>query len=404
MRRNRAYFLIFLFLMAAISCGCSPRQTTNYIREADGEFPVKAADTTAPKGTFDNFFVVTNRSILLDAFGLQIEDRSEFTVGFRNCELVKNEEELADLFQKAMAESGKIQIAEALNIQWDLRKDTWEEKDAFADSLKEEVVPEKDGLYRMEIIAVDIYGNATVMNSYALVDTTAPVISGAEDTQVVIKKDNNYENITAEDVTAEDNLLGDLTSQILISEEIIEEPDKDICGFKAKVTYVVTDFTGNETVMERIMNFKFDKKTIVPESQQEAARQAAVVSDGFNRAMAEEAFVLVNQERAAAGLHELAWNETIYDLACTRAQEIVYKWSHERPNGEKVDDSVHAIGGYYTTGENISKYGHTAKMTVDSWMDSPEHRENILRDMFTQGCMSCYCSGGNYYWVNLFNG
>lgn len=451
MKRSKWHFMLLAFLMTLLLCGCASQLTTqNYTHEAgeklpievtayatfektekeaeailnlDGvdpdkvgtyeavvtlknkEYPftVEVVDTTAPEGTFDSFFIVTNQSVQLDAFGLKTEDCSEFTVGFRNQELIKTEEELKDIFKKAMAESEEIQMAEALNIQWELDKDKWEEKDASAEPLKQEIVPEKDGLYRLEIAAVDVHGNATVMNSYALIDTTAPVISGAEDTKVVIQKEIDSENITIEGVTAEDNMLGDLTAQILVSEEIVEELDKDVTGFKAKVTYTVADFVGNETVIERMMDFEFDKKSIVPK-QQVVAGKYPVAQDGFNRAMAEEAFALVNQERVAAGLHELKWNESIYNLACTRAQEIVSKWSHERPNGELSDDSIHSIGGYYTTGENISKYGFTAKATVDDWMNSPGHRDNILRDMFTQGCMACYCSGGYYYWVNLFNG
>ncbi len=384
MRRNRDYFLLFLLLMTAILCGCSPQP-----------------DTVAPDGTFDNFFIATNQSIKIDAFGLKVDDSSEFSVGFRKCELVKNEEELTDIFQRAMAESEEIRIADVLNIQWDLGKDTWEEKDAFADFLKEEFVPEKDGLYRMEIIAVDIYGNATVMNSYALVDTTAPVISGAEDTKMIILKETDSENITTEGVTAEDNMFGDLTAQIIVSEEIIEELDEEVTGFKAKVTYTVADFMGNETVLERIMDFNFEKKFMVQESQESVVES---VPDGFHKDMAQEALALVNQKRKEAGLHELIWDEGMYEFACTRTLEIISKFSHERPDGTVVTDSLHAMGYTVGNGENIARYSKNASIVVEDWMNSPSHKENILRDYFYYSAIGCYSHNGRYYWVNLFRG
>ena len=325
--RNIGCLSVITCLITALLCGCSPQltaETNTYETDEAEELSVNVVDTTAPKGTFENFFIATDSSIKLDAFGLKAEDCSEFTVGFRNYELIKTEEELADIFQKAMAESEELQIVEILNIQWDSDKDNWEERNAIADNLMEEITPEKDGLYRLEIAAVDVHGNATVMNGYALVDAIAFATSETEE-----------------------NLPDDLTAQI-------------------------------------------DKKPIVP--------------DRFNKDMAQEALAIVNQKRVEAGLHELMWDEGLYEFACTRTLEIISKFSHERPDGTWVTDSLHAMGYTAGNGENIARYSKNASIVVEAWMNSPSHKENILRDYFYYGAIGCYSHNGRYYWVNLFRG
>ena len=96
--------------------------------------------------------------------------------------------------------------------------------------------------------------------------------------------------------------------------------------------------------------------------------------------IAKEIFEETNRERAAAGLPELAWNEELAAAADIRAEEIIDCFSHVRPDGTKcyaLGDRIH--------GENIAKspLESTGSEFVQHWMDSPGHRENILRERFT---------------------
>jgi uncharacterized protein YkwD len=99
--------------------------------------------------------------------------------------------------------------------------------------------------------------------------------------------------------------------------------------------------------------------------------------------------------RIAQNLQRIGY-KTFYDLACTRAKEIVNTWSHTRPDGSLVTD-VDGING-----ENLSRYCNTASGTIESLMNSPTHRDNILKASYTNGVIACYVFNGKCYWVNLF--
>ncbi len=89
---------------------------------------------------------------------------------------------------------------------------------------------------------------------------------------------------------------------------------------------------------------------------------------------------LVNQERAKNGLAALAWGTTCEGAANTRAREIMTSYSHTRPNGESWSTTcpIPQTGG--KSGENLNA-GNAAvspQTVVASWMNSPDHRRNIL--------------------------
>lgn len=113
-------------------------------------------------------------------------------------------------------------------------------------------------------------------------------------------------------------------------------------------------------------------------------------ADGFDKGMAQQIWAYVNEERAAAGLNALAWDEDIYNFACQRAQAIVTNYSHDGC-------------GYYA--ENI--YGSipstwTAYDIHTGWHNSPVHYENYMKSAFTTGACAVYMYNGYYYAVENF--
>lgn len=93
-----------------------------------------------------------------------------------------------------------------------------------------------------------------------------------------------------------------------------------------------------------------------------------------------DVLALVNQERAKNGLAALSWGTTCEGAANTRARELVSSYSHTRPDGSSWQTAcpIPATGG--KSGENLNA-GNAAvspKTVVASWMNSPEHRKNIL--------------------------
>jgi uncharacterized protein YkwD len=134
-------------------------------------------------------------------------------------------------------------------------------------------------------------------------------------------------------------------------------------------------------------------------SQQRVSTQG---QNGLNRAKAEEAFSQVNAKRAENGMEMLIWDESLYELASLRAQEIVSSFSHQRPDGSYVGDVMLGQYGLSGCGENIAANYTSVTNLVNGWMSSVGHRENLLSSQFSAGVMACYRHNGNHYWVNLF--
>jgi uncharacterized protein YkwD len=101
---------------------------------------------------------------------------------------------------------------------------------------------------------------------------------------------------------------------------------------------------------------------------------------------------LLNEERARYGLPALRQN-AVLELASQRHSEDMGArnfFEHDTPEGVDPSTRTHAAGyaavGVYV-GENIY-WGEESLATpvkaVEGWMDSPGHRENILRPQFTE--------------------
>ena len=128
---------------------------------------------------------------------------------------------------------------------------------------------------------------------------------------------------------------------------------------------------------------------------------------GENTELAAEVVRLVNVERAKAGLPALSdGNSKLNQAAQKRAEEIVGKFSHTRPNGGKFSSVLGDYGVSWTAcGENIAYGQPTPQAVMDAWMDSEGHRGNILDEKgygFNQIGIGVLQSGTVYYWVQLF--
>lgn len=98
-----------------------------------------------------------------------------------------------------------------------------------------------------------------------------------------------------------------------------------------------------------------------------------------------EVLNLVNEERAKYDLEPLEWGVTCEVAAEMRAKEIISVYAHQRPDGSSWD-SVCPPGVGGVAGENLAA-GNTAvspETVVQTWMNSPTHRANILSDKFTK--------------------
>lgn len=96
---------------------------------------------------------------------------------------------------------------------------------------------------------------------------------------------------------------------------------------------------------------------------------------------------LTNQQRQKSGLPELAVSPLLTEAAQLKANDMATKsyYAHVSPDGKTPLDWLKAAGyNYLNAGENLVIDRDTSKEAVAAWMNSPEHRENILRPQFTE--------------------
>lgn len=123
-----------------------------------------------------------------------------------------------------------------------------------------------------------------------------------------------------------------------------------------------------------------------------------------NNVLTTEVVRLVNKERKQAGLAPLAVDSSIEAAAHIRAKEQQASFSHTRPNGTHFKTVLKEQGiSYQHTGENIAFGQTTPNEVVNDWMNSPEHRANILSETYTTIGVG-YHKGANDtpYWTQLF--
>ena len=91
----------------------------------------------------------------------------------------------------------------------------------------------------------------------------------------------------------------------------------------------------------------------------------------FDRAMAEQVFALVNEERVANGIPALIWSEDMYNIAVQRCYE------------NDVHEGVKA-----GTTENYSEGQQTAEEIYQSWHDSPGHHDTYMRPNYVYSAVA----------------
>lgn len=93
---------------------------------------------------------------------------------------------------------------------------------------------------------------------------------------------------------------------------------------------------------------------------------------------------LVNEERALQGLPELVMDETLREVARQHSVDMFQRgyFGHNNPEGNTPFDRMQAGGvSFIIAGENVA-VAPTIAIAHKGLMDSPGHRENILRPQF----------------------
>lgn len=125
---------------------------------------------------------------------------------------------------------------------------------------------------------------------------------------------------------------------------------------------------------------------------------------GRETAAEAEVLKLVNQERAQKGCEPVRADTKLADFAGDYSLDMDARdfFSHTTPDGKSPWDRAKAAGIGNLGGENIARGQANAQSVMDSWMDSPGHRANILNcDYRTMGVGAHFADGGPWWTQNF---
>jgi uncharacterized protein YkwD len=119
---------------------------------------------------------------------------------------------------------------------------------------------------------------------------------------------------------------------------------------------------------------------------------------------------LVNNERRRKGLSDLYWDNSVAQMARAFSRQMAREsfFSHFDRNGRSVVDRARQsnIDGWSKIGENLffcDGYDSFDAVAVRGWMNSPEHRRNILDRQFNEtGIGVAQTRDGRIYITQVF--
>ncbi len=94
-----------------------------------------------------------------------------------------------------------------------------------------------------------------------------------------------------------------------------------------------------------------------------------------------------NQQRTEVGEPTLKLSSQLSEAAALKAQDMFAKqyWAHQSPDGVQPWAWFSKVNyTYQTAGENLAKNFVSSPAVIAAWMDSPEHRKNMLDGRFTE--------------------
>ena len=120
-----------------------------------------------------------------------------------------------------------------------------------------------------------------------------------------------------------------------------------------------------------------------------------IVHDGMFRnvlgaedhVVAPELLAATNHERTAAGEQPLRLNSQLSDAAQLKAKDMLAHqyWDHTSPQGVPPWKWIDDVGYRYAyAGENLARNFPTSDAVVKGWMQSPSHRDNVLKAQYSE--------------------
>jgi len=111
------------------------------------------------------------------------------------------------------------------------------------------------------------------------------------------------------------------------------------------------------------------------------------IEKAYAQVSEQELVKLHNQERSKNGLGSLTYNSILSRSAKAKAEAMLKSdcWSHYCPDGKSPWDFFKDAGyTYLNAGENLAEGFSDNSAVMKAWMNSKTHRENILKEQFTE--------------------
>jgi Uncharacterized protein with SCP/PR1 domains len=144
---------------------------------------------------------------------------------------------------------------------------------------------------------------------------------------------------------------------------------------------------------------------LLPDYAAMEVRASANYGSAQLRVYARKVASMVNSERVAAGLAPLRFSEDLCEVALVRADECTRQFDHVRPDGTLCFTAFDEGNiPYLSAGENIALGQTSPEAVMEAWMNSDEHRDNILSADFDYIGVGVCLWEGCYYWTQLFTG
>lgn len=128
------------------------------------------------------------------------------------------------------------------------------------------------------------------------------------------------------------------------------------------------------------------------------------LEDPSEKEIEREVVEVVNSERAKYGLKPLIINWQLSRVARYKSDEMRDK-NYFGQNSPAYGSPVEMLQGFNIVfddaGQNIARGQRTAKSVVTAWMNSEDHRKNILNPAFEEIGVG-YSDGDMSYWTQVF--
>ncbi|MFJ3658558.1 sigma-70 family RNA polymerase sigma factor [Streptomyces nigra] len=151
---------------------------------------------------------------------------------------------------------------------------------------------------------------------------------------------------------------------------------------------------------------KTEKATPTSQAPTRASRKAASApQQEAPSGTVGQVVALVNKERAAAGCGPLAEDSLLDKSAQAHSADMAARdfFDHTNPDGADPGQRITAAGYRWSTyGENIAMGQQTPEAVMESWMNSPGHRANILNCSFKDIGVGVHEGPGGPWWTQNF--